>query len=150
MRYPSLSSLSGTIPSELGGITELVSGGDAWNSCFLVANELTSSLPTQLGNLVKMETRFRAHENALSSTVPTELGNMISMVSDFNFRDNSLSSELPTELGKLENMAFSFYFRNNLLSSTIPTVKECTYINISPSPPYARSHVYIPLFPVRL
>ena len=76
MRYPSHSFLSGQIPSELGGITELVSGGDAWNSCFLVANELTSSLPTQLGNLVKMETRFRAHENALSSTVPTELGNL--------------------------------------------------------------------------
>ena len=44
--------ITGTMPSEIGCMTKLVTGGD-WDG-MVYSNQLTGSLPTELGNLVQM------------------------------------------------------------------------------------------------
>ena len=47
---------------------------------YLSYNELSSSIPTQLGQLINMETNFRLKENNLCSEVPTEVQALSSSV----------------------------------------------------------------------
>ena len=68
--------LTGTIPSELGLVTDLVTGGSSYDSCFLIHNLLNSSIPTQLGKLSQMRSFFGLYENSLSLAIPTQLGKL--------------------------------------------------------------------------
>ena len=62
------------------------------------SNSLTSTIPTQLGNLVHMDpTSFRIQMgNALSPAVPSELSNLLSMPPSMSPTSNP--TELPTVL----------------------------------------------------
>ena len=89
--------LIGTIPSELGDLTNL-------RELALGFNQLSGSLPTELGNLTNL--RFLdLRSNQLSGSMPTELGNLTNL-QDLALRSNQLSGSLPTELGNLTNLRF--------------------------------------------
>ena len=102
--------LSGTIPTQLGNLTELI-------LLLLHANNLSGTIPTQLGNLTNLEF-LTLEENQLEGAIPTELGNLTKLT-DLYLTDNQLSGAIPTQLGNLTDMDI-LHLGNNQLMGAIP------------------------------
>ena len=103
--------LSGTIPSELGALTNL-------KELSLAGNELRGAIPLELGNLTNLEWLFLG-DNQLSGTIPSELSNLINL-EWLNLWGNQLSGTIPSELGNLTNLT-SLDLSGNELGGTIPS-----------------------------
>ena len=106
-----LNQLSGSIPSELGDLTNL-----AW--LFLRDNQLRGSIPSELGNLINL-TELVLNSNQLSGEIPSELGNLtnLKILQLFN---NQLSGTIPSALGNLSNLTH-LILHTNQLSGAIPS-----------------------------
>ena len=83
----------------------------------LRGNELSGSLPAELGNLRNL-TRLYLHQNALSGAIPPELGHLRNL-GLLLLHQNALSGAIPPDLGLLENLTH-LYLRQNTLSGAIP------------------------------
>jgi Leucine-rich repeat (LRR) protein len=103
--------LSGTIPTELGNLSNL-------KSLYLYGNSLTGSIPTELGNLSNLEYLY-LNINSLTGSIPTELGNLSNLTA-LSLGGNSLAGTIPTELGNLSNLT-TLSLGDNSLTGTIPT-----------------------------
>ena len=107
---------TGTIPPEFGNLTNL-----KWLS--LWNNQLTGTIPQQLGNLSSL-TMLRLEWNDLTGTIPPELGNLTSLDS-MSLGGNRLTGAIPPELGNLTNLrSLSLGGSNsgeNQLTGAIPT-----------------------------
>ncbi len=103
--------LSGTIPSDLGNLSNL-------QILYLYSNTLTGSIPTTLGNLDSL-TELILHTNQLSGSIPQELGSL-SKLKDLRLSYNQLTGALPTALFNLTNLEV-LYLGNNSLSGAIPS-----------------------------
>ncbi len=88
--------LSGTIPPELGNLTDLSYYLDLSN------NRLTGTIPSQLGSLTNLQWLV-LNSNQLSGTIPSELGNLSSLTWP-GLDTNQLSGTIPTGLGNLTNL----------------------------------------------
>lgn len=97
----------GVRTNSAGSVTQLV----------LDNNNLTGTLPPQLGDLAELE-RLVLDGNQFTGTVPPELGNL-GKLTILNLRDNSLTGSIPPELGALASLDTLDLF-NNDLSGTIP------------------------------
>ena len=84
---------------------------------FLNSNSLSGSIPTELGNLTNLTVLY-LYNNQLTGTIPTELGNLTNLES-LHLGGNSLSGSIPTELGNLTNLRY-FLLYDNQLTGTIP------------------------------
>ena len=84
---------------------------------WLGGNNLSGSIPSDLGTLSKLE-RLDLSENQLSGSFPAELGNLASL-EQLLLSDNALSGSIPAELGDLANLERLFLY-NNALSGGIP------------------------------
>ena len=104
-----LNGLSGSIPTELGNLSNL-------RTLFLDNNELRS-IPSELGNLSSLET-LGLGANELSGSIPSELGNLSNLESLF-LAANDFSGSIPAELGSLSELTF-LDLRFNELSGSIP------------------------------
>jgi len=102
--------LSGSIPSELGNLSNLqeLSLGD---------NQLSGSIPPELGNLGNMSV-LSLGRNQLSGSIPPELGNL-SNLRGLSLSFNQLSGPIPSELGNLSNLR-GLHLSFNQLSGPIP------------------------------
>ena len=60
------------------------------------------TIPTQLGNLVKMTSILGLYLNKLTGTIPTQIGRLVDLNVYFGVYDNELTGSVPTELGNLE------------------------------------------------
>ena len=100
--------LTGTIPAELGSLSNL-------ESLNLSSNELTG-IPGELGNLSNLETLYLGF-NELAGPIPGELGNL-SNLETLYLGFNELAGPIPTELGSLSNL--KSLLSNNRLTGTIP------------------------------
>ena len=103
--------LSGTIPGELGSLTNL-----EWLQ--LNENQLTGAIPTELGSLANL-TLLWLNENQLTGEIPTVLGNLTNLTG-LSLDDNQLTGEIPTELGNLTNLT-GLFLEANQLTGKIPT-----------------------------
>ena len=103
--------LSGSIPSELGDLTNLGTLG-------LQGNSLTGNIPTELGNLTNL-TWLSLDSNQLSGPIPTELGNLTNL-GTLELGSNQLDGNIPTELGNLTNLTV-LGLGNNQLEGSIPS-----------------------------
>ena len=115
-------SLSGNIPSELGNLTNL-------NNLTLDNNSLTGSIPAELGNLTNL-LYLMLNSNSLAGSIPSELGNL-TYLEFLNLGNNSLSGSIPSELGNLENLD-SLYLGDNSLTGPLPqwlSDISITYLN---------------------
>jgi hypothetical protein len=80
-------------------------------------NQLSGSIPAELGNLSRLEFLNLGY-NQLSGSIPSELGNL-SHLEFLNLYVNQLSGSIPSELGNLSNLS-SLYLSGNQLSGSIP------------------------------
>ena len=97
--------LSGSIPSELGNLSNL-------NSLLLDGNALSGPIPSELGNLSSLKALL-LNGNALSGPIPSELGNLSNLRSLWLHR-NALSGPIPSELGNLSKLSSLKLYRNAL------------------------------------
>ena len=74
--------LSGTIPAELGNVTHL-------ESLMLLSNQLSGPIPTRLGNLTSL-TFLALSSNQLSGSIPAELGSLPKLIRDLTISYNAL------------------------------------------------------------
>ena len=127
-------SLSGSIPTELGKLSELVflvlndnalTGSipeglgnlSRLRGLFLYQNQLTGSIPGSFGNLAALESLW-LQENGLTGSTPSELGDLAGLV-QLDLRSNSLSGSIPRELGNLSRLQ-SLWLNKNDLAGPIP------------------------------
>ena len=101
-----LNGLAGSIPADIGGLSELETLVFFWNT-------LTGPIPPALGELAKLELVVLAL-NRLSGPIPPALGGMTSL-EQFHAHGNELAS-IPPELGQLDNLEVVNLSSNRLTS----------------------------------
>ena len=107
-------SLSGEIPAELGGLSNL-------RSLDLYSNGLIGEIPAELGSLSNLGSLDLVN-NELSGKIPPELGSLSNLTA-LILGGNKLSGEIPPELGSLSNLtALRLY--GNALSGCVPSSLE--------------------------
>ena len=102
--------LSGTIPPEIGDLTQL-------RELLLYGNGLSGRIPPEIGNLTQL-TDFVLFSNGLSGTIPPEIGNL-AQLDHLVLRDNHLSGRIPPEIGNLTELLW-LSLDNNQVSGSIP------------------------------
>ena len=102
--------LSGTIPAELGDLSNL-------QDLDLNTNQLEGEIPEALGDLSNLEILW-LHNNELTGTIPAKLGDL-SNLQNLILNENQLEGEIPEALGDLSNLT-SLSLRNNQLEGEIP------------------------------
>ena len=102
--------LTGTIPSELGSLTNL-------QSLSLGLNHLTGEIPAELGNLSNLR-HLILGGNQLTGGIPTELGSLANLQRLYLY-NNQLTGEIPKELGSLANLQ-RLVLDSNQLTGAIP------------------------------
>ena len=103
--------LTGPIPVELGSLTKLEELG-------LWGNQLTGQIPSELGSLSKLRELW-LDVNQLNGPIPASLGRL-SNLEGLNLSRNRLTGQIPTELGSLTNLG-SLQFNDNRLTGQIPS-----------------------------
>ena len=84
----------------------------------LTRNQLTGTIPTWLGNLANLEELY-LWENELTGTIPSELDSL-SNLELLSLSSNQLTGEIPPELGSLSNLVELSLWENEL-TGTIPS-----------------------------
>jgi hypothetical protein len=120
--------LSGTIPPELGNMSNL-------GYLYLHSNQLSGTIPPELGNLSNLRFLW-LFDNQLSDLIPPELSNLSYLIS-LDLRHNQLSGLIPPELGNLSYL-ISLDLRSNQLSGSIPAelsnLSNLAYLFLSDNP----------------
>jgi Leucine-rich repeat (LRR) protein len=103
--------LRGTLPTELGELTQLQSLD--LHGCVL----LTGTIPSELGNLAKLKS-LDISECNLHGTIPTELFRLTSL-EKLNLNTNLFTGTLPSEIGNLKH-AKEIKVSRGFLNGTLP------------------------------
>ena len=106
-----INALTGVIPPELGSLSKLT-------GLNLRNNMLTGGIPPELGSLTNV-TFFNLAANRLTGGIPPELGNL-SSVDQLWLKENPLGGSIPSELGNLSTLTRLEMWKNNL-SGSIPS-----------------------------
>jgi Leucine-rich repeat (LRR) protein len=102
--------LSGTIPPEIGNLTEL-------RYIDLETNNLSGPIPAEIGNLRNL-ILLALDNNPLTGSIPKEIGNLTNL-KELRLTYTQLTGSIPTEIGKLTNL-FVLYLASSKFSGTIP------------------------------
>ena len=89
----------------------------------LADNSLSGPIPPELGNLANLKElglwRWVSSQDSLTGPIPPELGNLVEL-EDLNLRGHGLSGSIPPELGNLANLRW-LSLEGNDLSGPIPS-----------------------------
>ena len=80
-------------------------------------NQLTGPIPTEIGNLVDMA-YLDLSANQLNGSLPSQLGSLVSMI-DMRLDHNQFTGQIPLELGNMINLDF-LRLNSNDLTGPIP------------------------------
>jgi hypothetical protein len=80
-------------------------------------NELTGSIPSEIGNLINL-TSLGLYDNQFSGSIPPEVGNL-TYLSRLRVDNNELIGSIPPEIYSLTNLDI-LRLNDNLLTGTIP------------------------------
>ena len=105
------SQLTGTIPAELGGLTNL-------ENLSLTRNRLTGTIPPELGGLTNLGI-LALGGNQLTGPIPSWLDSLTSLEYLYLW-GNQLSGPIPPELGRLANLR-ELWLNGNQLTGPIPS-----------------------------
>ena len=106
----SSSSLTGSIPTQLGSLAQL-------RTLTLSTNQLTGGIPQELGNLTRL-TQLHLNGNQLTGSIPEQLGNLPNLT-QLSLGSNQLSGAIPAEFGKLTNLT-KLSLKQNQLTGDVP------------------------------
>ncbi len=126
--------LTGTIPEEIGCLTELVnlcldrnhligeipeSFSNLTNMRFitLISNNLSGKLDVIIDNMTKLECLWLS-ENAFSGEIPSSIGDLTNL-QDLSLSTNALTGNIPPEIGNLAQL-ISLQLSQNKLTGPIP------------------------------
>ncbi len=84
---------------------------------FMDRNQLTGSIPPELGNLSYLANLY-LHNNQLTGSIPPQLGNT-SLDYTLGLANNQLTGSIPPQLGNLVGLD-QLYLQNNQLTGSIP------------------------------
>jgi Leucine-rich repeat (LRR) protein len=105
-------SISGTLPTELGLLTNL-------KSLIVTQNfRFTGRIPTELGNCKSLEL-LHVDSNNIKGAIPTELGKL-SKIQNIRLAQNEFSGSIPTQLGRCTSLT-TLDLNNNGFNSIIPS-----------------------------
>ncbi|PHT66868.1 hypothetical protein T459_31293 [Capsicum annuum] len=114
----SMNNLSGTIPPEIGNLTNLV--------CLdLHINQIYGTIPSQIGSLVKLQI-LRIFNNHLNGSIPGEIG-QLRCLTKLSLGTNFLNGSIPASLGNLNNLSYLYLYENSLSGSIPREMGNLTY-----------------------
>ena len=94
----------------------------------LCCNQLTGSIPTQMGSLKSLNT-ISLQNNTLNGAIPASLGNL-EMLKRLDLSFNSFFGPIPTRLANVQSLEM-LDVRNNSLSGVVPPSKSIYFIYIN-------------------
>ncbi|TYI96179.1 hypothetical protein E1A91_D01G053000v1 [Gossypium mustelinum] len=113
--------IRGSIPSEIGNLSHLI-------SLELGGNKLIGQIPTTVGGLEELQS-LSLKDNKLEGSIPTELCHLNKLAFLF-LTNNKLSGPIPTCLGDLTSLR-QLFLDSNMFSSSIPsTLTSLNYLLI--------------------
>jgi Leucine-rich repeat (LRR) protein len=86
---------------------------------YLGFNQLSGEIPSVLGNLTNLITLY-LNDNELTGAIPSLLGNLLNL-EELDLSFNQLSGEIPSVLGSLTNL-IALYLNDNELTGAIPSL----------------------------
>ena len=101
--------LSGTIPDEIGNLTELKQLG-------LKSNNFNGGIPESIGDLINL-TQLSLGNDSLSGNIPESIGKL-KKLTFLDLSHNQLSGSIPEAIGELTALR-TFFADSNNLSGTI-------------------------------
>ena len=119
LRLPE-SGLTGTLPPELGKLSELRAldlSNWGYGNNVTTPNGLTGVIPPELAQLTKLEL-LNLHNNYLSGEIPAGLGNLTSLYV-LTLQGNYLTGTIPPELGNMTSLR-NLQLHWNYLTENIP------------------------------
>jgi hypothetical protein len=118
-----LSGLTGSIPPEIGNLTQLT-------YLDLSGNGLTGSIPSEIGNLINL-TYLDLDGNVLTGSIPPEIGNLtqLTYLSIRGWDSNNLTGSIPSEIGNLTNLTYLNLYHNQLTGEIPESI--CDLNNVS-------------------
>ncbi|GAB4478496.1 MAG: hypothetical protein OHK0057_29510 [Thermoflexibacter sp.] len=109
--------LSGTLPSEIGNLTDL-------RIFWVMSNSIVGTIPSTIGNLTNLRD-IRFHDNSISGEIPVSMGNLVNL-EILGFGDMLLNGEIPITLANLTNIQEIYLQGNNLEGSINPSIFNAT------------------------
>lgn len=100
-------------PSELVGLAVL-------NDIAMDGNSLTSSIPSELGQLTAMGAGISLASNQLTGSIPSEFGALTDLTL-LQIGTNYLTGSLPSQLAGMLSIDASFRLGENSISGSVPT-----------------------------
>ena len=91
---------------------------------YLGSNDLTGPIPPELGSLVNLKILF-LYFNNLTGPIPPELGNLVNL-EELHLSSNRLTGPIPPELGNLTKLTGLFLYFNNLTGPIPPWLGNLT------------------------
>ncbi len=104
--------LSGTIPTQLGDLTNLT-------ELRLDGNQLSGEIPAELGSFANLRQLY-LNDNQLSGEIPSALGSLTNLV-HLRLDGNQLSGEIPSVLGRLMKLEV-LRLSGNQLTGCVPDI----------------------------
>jgi hypothetical protein len=90
-------------------------------------NQLTGSIPPEIGNLINLNILV-LYFNQLTNSIPPEIGNLINLV-DLELGVNQLTGSIPPEIGNLINLTDLWLYNNQLTGSIPPEIGNLINLN---------------------
>uniref|UniRef100_A0A2C9VHP4 non-specific serine/threonine protein kinase n=1 Tax=Manihot esculenta TaxID=3983 RepID=A0A2C9VHP4_MANES len=107
----SRNNLRGIIPSTLGNCRKLL-------FLYLSENNLSGSMSEKIFPMQSMLVEVALHQNHLNGPLPTEIGNLFKL-NTFSISQNILSGKIPSALSQCNSLEF-LYMDNNNFQGTLP------------------------------
>jgi hypothetical protein len=139
-----VNNVKGTIPADLGLLTELKSfivlknaltgtlpvsivQWTALTDFIVYDNELTGTLPASIGQWAALKS-FNVGGNALTGTLPASIGQWTALTY-FGVYDNEMTGTIPASIGNWSQIQYAFFYYNQF-TGTI-SIGICDYIDLN-------------------